>query len=120
MRLRTADEVVELDALVAESPEARATGLMHVRSMPEDDGMVFLFDGETQGAFYMKNTLIPLSIAFWDADGRIVDVLDMQPCERDPCELHAPSDPYVGALEVNQGFFERHGIDEGDVVTIDR
>jgi uncharacterized membrane protein (UPF0127 family) len=62
----------------------------------------------------MKNTLIPLSIAFYDVDGTILRILDMEPCRSDPCRVYDPGVRYAGALEVNQGAFERWGVREGD------
>lgn len=69
--------------------------------------MLFVFQQDQGGAFWMKNTLIPLSIAFIAADGSIVDIQDMQPLSED---LHRPSRPYRYALEVNQGFFRDNGL----------
>lgn len=109
---------VIIDAEKAETPEQRAFGLMFRESLPEDEGMVFLFFEEQSGGFYMKNTLIPLSIAFFDRDGTIVKILDMEPCEADPCEVYYPNVPYEGALEVNQGAFEEWGVQEGDRITV--
>lgn len=116
----TAEGSVIVDVEEAETPEQRAFGLMFRESLDDDEGMVFLFFEETQGSFYMKNTLIPLSIAFFDREGTIVDILDMEPCEADPCELYTPDAPYEGALEVNQGAFEEWGVQEGDRITITR
>ena len=83
-------------------------------SLAADDGMAFLFDGPTSGSFWMKDTLIPLSIAFWREDGQIVGIRDMDPCAADPCPTYGSPEPYVGALEVNQGFFAEHGVVVGD------
>ena len=116
----TEEGSVIVDVEAAETPEQRAFGLMFRESLGEDEGMVFLFFEETQGSFYMKNTLIPLSIAFFDGEGTIVDILDMEPCEADPCQLYTPDTPYEGALEVNQGAFEEWGVQEGDRITITR
>ena len=66
----------------------------------------------------MKDTLIPLSIAFWDEDGRIVGIQDMEPCTADPCPTYGSPEPYVGALEVNQGFFDEHGVVIGDRIEL--
>ncbi|HSE80263.1 MAG TPA: DUF192 domain-containing protein [Gaiellaceae bacterium] len=99
---------------VADSPEERQMGLMNRESLAEDAGMVFLFGEATTSGFWMKDTLIPLSIAFADADGVILRVLDMEPCETDPCEVYDPGVPYWSALEVNQGAFSRWGVEEGD------
>lgn len=116
----TEEGSVIIDAEQAETPEQRAFGLMFRESLGEDEGMVFLFFEEHEGGFYMKNTLIPLSIAFFDGKGTIVDILDMDPCEADPCEIYTPDETYEGALEVNQGAFEEWGVQEGDRITITR
>jgi uncharacterized membrane protein (UPF0127 family) len=94
-------------------PKTRARGLMHRKRLPKRTGMVFRFADDRDGGFYMKNTLIPLSIAFFDGGGVVVDVLDMEPCQADPCPTYAPSVAYRGALEVNQGFFDRLGLRPG-------
>lgn len=112
------DEVV-VAVEVADSAEERQVGLMGRESLPDDAGMIFLFDEDTSGGFWMKDTLIPLSIAFADADGTIVSVLDMEPCEADPCEIYDPGVPYRSALEVNQGAFSRWGVAEGDRLTLE-
>lgn len=112
------DGSVLLDVEIADSPEQQARGLMHRTELADDAGMVFIFFEETSGPFYMLNTLIPLSIAFFDAEGKIVRILDMEPCEAEPCELYDPQTAYVGALEVNQGAFESWGIQEGDSVRV--
>ena len=105
---------------VAQSAEQRSRGLMFRDSLPADSGMVFLFFEPTQGGFWMKNTKIPLSIAFFGEDGKILDILDMKPCRADPCPLYTPDSTYFGALEVNQGAFEEWGISEGDVVRMNQ
>lgn len=87
-------------------------------SLGEDEGMVFVFFEESTGGFWMKDTLIPLSIAFFDAEGTIVDILDMEPCESEPCESYFPSSPYFGALEVNKGAFAEWGIEIGDHIEV--
>ena len=111
------DEVV-VPVEVADSPDEREVGLMGRESLPEDAGMIFLFDSDLSGGFWMKDTLIPLSIAFVDADGTIVSILDMEPCETDPCEIYDPGVSYRSALEVNQGAFSRWGVEEGDRLTL--
>lgn len=117
VRVRTAGGTIELEDLqVARTSQARARGLMGRASLPEDGGMVFLFDDETRAAFWMKDTLIPLSILFWQGDGRIIDILDMSPCRADPCPVYRPSAPYVGAIEMNRGAFERLGVEVGDTL----
>lgn len=112
--LQGEDADVTIDVQVAATDAQRSIGLMGRSSMPDDVGMYFLFEAPHQGGFWMKNTLIPLSIAFIDGEGTIVDILDMQPCESDPCEIYTPDSEYLAALEVNEGMFDEWGISEGD------
>ena len=109
---------VLVEVEIAETDEQRARGLMGRKSLAEDEGMVFVFFERSSGGFWMKDTLIPLSIAFFDQQGTIVDILDMEPCREDPCDIYAPSAPYWGALEVNQGSFGEWGVSEGDDINV--
>ena len=93
---------------------------MHRRSLAPDAGMVFLFDDPTAYYFWMKDTVIPLSIAFWDEGGRIVSILDMFPCRKDSCPLYSAGTSYIGAVEVNRGFFKAHGVKVGNRVELQR
>jgi len=89
-------------------------------SMPSDAGMLFVFDppaNAKQVGFWMKDTLIPLSIAFVEPSLSIEDIQDMQPQTEQP--HYAPRD-YVYAIEANLGFFANHGVAVGDKVTIQR
>ena len=104
---------------VADTEAEREVGLMGRTALDADAGMVFLFDGTTTASFWMKDTLIPLSIAFWGTDGRIVGILDMEPCEADPCPTFNPGVPYVGALEANLGSFADRGVAVGDTVRLE-
>jgi uncharacterized membrane protein (UPF0127 family) len=113
------DEVI-VHVEVADTQAERARGLMGRRELQEDAGMVFVFPTDSTSAFWMKDTLIPLSIAFYDERGTIVRILDMEPCTRDPCVLYDPEASYRGALEVNRGAFERWGVREGDVLRLER
>jgi uncharacterized protein len=99
---------------VADDDGERRRGLMEVEHLPADQGMAFVFDEPVSGTFWMKDTLIPLSIAFVGDDGNVVGVLDMEPCEADPCPTYGIDDPYVLAIEANQGWFEDNGIGVGD------
>ena len=112
----TQENSVLIDVDVAETEEQRAFGLMQRESMPDDEGMLFVFFEETTSAFTMRNTLIPLSIAFFDFDGEIVKILDMEPCEAEPCPSYDPGVTYRGALEVNLGAFDEWGVEMGDSV----
>jgi len=109
---------VLIDLEIAETPEQQALGLMFRECLPEDAGMAFIWFEEHSGGFWMKNTLIPLSIAFFDASGKILKIMDMEPCKADPCETYDPGVSYLGALEVNQGMFERWGVGEGTDIQI--
>lgn len=82
--------------------------------------MAFLFPSDVRLHFWMKNTTIPLSIAFWNRNGRILRILDMAPCRVDPCKIYDPKVAYRGALEVNRGAFRRWGVRPGATVTIRR
>jgi uncharacterized membrane protein (UPF0127 family) len=118
--IATDSGAVSIDVEIADSEGERARGLMGRTELPEDAGMVFLFPEETSGPFWMKDTLIPLSIAFYDEDGSILRILDMDPCRRDPCPLYDPGVAFHGALEVNQGAFARWNVREGDRVRLER
>jgi uncharacterized membrane protein (UPF0127 family) len=109
---------VRLSVEVADTSAERERGLMGRTSLRPDDGMVFLFDEPTDARFWMKDTLMPLSIAFWDDAGTIVGIRDMDPCAADPCLTYASPAPYVGALEVNQGFFRDHEVTVGDTIEL--
>ena len=118
--IETGEGEVAVDVEVADSAGERAVGLMNRESLPEDAGMIFVFPEEHAGGFWMKDTLVPLSIAFADADGRILRILDMEPCEADPCEIYDPGVSYRSALEVNRGAFSDWGVEEGDRLTLER
>src|SRR5215210_5369063 len=99
---------------VADTAHEQQKGLMGVEILPADEGMAFVFDEPVDSTFWMKGTLIPLSIAFVDESGRVIGVRDMQPCETDPCPRYGVDDLYVLALEANLGWFEEEGIEIGD------
>ena len=99
---------------VAETAQEQQKGLMGVETLAADEGMVFVFDEPSNSTFWMKDTLIPLSIAFVDESGRVIGVRDMQPCEADPCPTYGADQPFVLAIEANLGWFDRAGIEVGD------
>jgi uncharacterized protein len=101
---------------VAADPAARNRGLMGRRQVPQGTGMVFLYPRDVAEAYWMKNTLVPLSIAFVAADGRVVSVAEMTPCSADPCPSYPPAGPYRYAVELPAGAFEAAGVGEGDKV----
>ncbi len=96
---------------VADTSESRQLGLMHRKSLDPDEGMLFVFEEEQKLSFWMKNTSIPLSIAYISKHGEIKEIHHMEPFSQKP----VPSRYSVlYALEVNQGFFEEKGIGPGD------
>jgi uncharacterized protein len=99
---------------VAATPQQRQTGLMGRKSLADDAGMLFIFEHKDIHCFWMKNTPIPLSIAFLADDGSVVNIADMQPQTRD---FHCADKPVRYALEVKQGGFKRRGIEAGSRVT---
>ena len=99
-----------IDAQVAARPDERMTGLMHRKSMPQHEGMLFVFEQPSQQCFWMKNTLLPLSIAFIADDGRIVNIDEMAPQTLDS---HCSKEPVRYVLEMNTGWFARKGIKAG-------
>jgi hypothetical protein len=108
-------EGVELMVELARTAGERSRGLMFREELAEDGGMLFVYEEDTEAGFWMKDTLIPLSIAFIAADGTILDIQDMEPLSED---THRPPEPYRYALEVNQGWFREHGLGREDRVEI--
>ena len=103
----------EIRVEVAKAPEERAQGLMGRKHLGDSEGMLFIFETEDYHGFWMKKTLIPLSIAFIDREGRILSITDMKPLT---LESHAPPKPVLYALEMKRGWFSANGIKVGDVV----
>ena len=97
-------------AEVASDMGARMQGLMFRKSMPQNAGMVFVFEESAVHCMWMKNTLIPLSVAFIDQDGAIINIADMQPHSE---QSHCAARPARYALEMNQGWFAQRGIKAG-------
>lgn len=102
-------------AEVAATPEERNLGLMFRESLAPDSGMLFVFENERPARFWMKNTLIPLSIAYISSAGVVVNLCDMQP--GDTITRYPSAGPVRYALEANAGWFVQHGIKPGDTVT---
>ena len=100
-------------AEVANTENQRATGLMNRRMLPEDRGMLFVFPEIALHAMWMMNTYVPLSVAFLDREGVIINIEDMQPQTQD---THPAARPARYALEVNLGWFRKRGIKPGDKV----
>jgi len=111
---------LSLHVQIAETTQSREQGLMGVKKMPDQVGMAFLFGEPATTGFWMKDTLIPLDIAFWDGKGGIVATSTMTPCTTDSCPVHQPPTSYVGSVEMNAGLLAARGINTGDRVTLTR
>ena len=111
-----ADVVLQVE--VVRTRAERRKGLMYRRSLQAKSGMVFVYPQPVRGGFWMKNTLIPLDIAFYDAAGKILRILTMTPCRTDPCRIYEPGVAYRAALEVSAGSFRRWQVKAGDRITI--
>ena len=103
-----------IQAELAQTPEERSVGLMHRPSMAAPHGMLFAFEQPATQCFWMKNTLLPLSIAFLADDGTVVNIADMQP---QTTESHCSAQPVRYALEMNQGWFAKRGVKSGSKLT---
>lgn len=99
-----------IQAEVAQTPDERATGLMFRETLGTNDGMLFVFEQPATQCFWMKNTLLPLSIAFVADDGTVVNIDDMKPKTLDS---HCSEKPVRYVLEMNQGWFARRGVKAG-------
>jgi uncharacterized membrane protein (UPF0127 family) len=99
-----------IQAEVAQSPQERAIGLMHRKDMPTNNGMLFVFEEPQPQCFWMRNTLLPLSIAFIAEDGSVVNIADMKPMDE---TSHCSDKPVRFALEMNKGWFAKRGIKAG-------
>lgn len=100
---------------IADNPKERAIGLSGRESVPDDHGMLFVFEAADYHTFWMKDTHVPLTVAFIDGRGQIVDIQDMTPLSLD---YHQAAAPAFCALEVNQGWFPARGIGIGDTLAM--
>lgn len=100
---------------IADSPESRAQGLMNRKSLEENSGMLFVFDEEQKLSFWMKNTLIPLSIAYISRSGEIKEIHDMHPLDESSVSSVRS---VMYALEMNRGWFEKNNVSIGDFIII--
>lgn len=109
VRVGTVSVKVEL----ATTPDTRSLGLKHRDSLPDDEGMLFMYPESSPRSFWMQDTRIPLSIAFADKDGKIMRIAEMSPFSTD----RVPSlYPAQYALEMNKGWFEENGVNKGDLL----
>ncbi len=115
LRFTRAGHDVTLNVEVADEPEERAQGLMNVQSLPDDAGLLFVWPTDTEASFWMRDTVIPLSIAFVTAGGVLIDIQEMEPLSEE--RILAPQ-RYRYAVEVNQGWFADNDVRVGDVVQL--
>ncbi len=113
-RTKLAIGLHQIDTQLALTPMQRQIGLMWRKSMPQHEGMLFVFEQPSQQCFWMKNTLLPLTAAFVEDDGTIVNLADMKPRTTDP---HCSAKPVRYVLEMNQGWFTKKNIKAGAKIT---
>jgi len=101
---------------VAPDPPSRTRGLSGRTSVPQGTGMVYLYPQDSTGGFWMKDTKVPLSIAFVATSGKVVSVSEMAPCRADPCQVYYPGAPYRYAVELPAGGFAAAGVGPGGMV----
>jgi len=100
-------------AEIADSTKTREQGLMGRKFLGDDEGMIFVYTEEKPRSFWMKNTPLPLSIAYADKEGKIVKILDMEPYSEDRVQSIYPAQY---ALEMARGWFTAHGVESGDLI----
>jgi uncharacterized membrane protein (UPF0127 family) len=110
--IKVAGHALKVELAITEAQHTQ--GLMYREKLGADDGMLFVFDTPEYQSFWMKNTLVPLSVAFLAPDGTILNVEDMEPQTLDP---HISAGPALYALEMNKGWFASHGVKPGDKAT---
>jgi len=113
---REGQQIASVKAEIAISQEERSQGLMYREKLPDGEGMLFIFENDQILSFWMKNTYIPLSIAYITSNGRIIDIKDLYPHDENSV-LSSRSARY--ALEVPQGWFNRAGVGIGDRIRIE-
>ena len=110
--------VCELCLWLADTGDRRSRGLMFVTDLGPADGMAFVYPSPHSGSFWMKNTLLPLSIAFFAPDGAYLDSFDMEPCTAEPCDRYPTADDFLVAIETTRGGLADLGIGPGSVLEL--
>jgi uncharacterized membrane protein (UPF0127 family) len=103
-------------AEIAASPATRSIGLMHRRSLGEDEGMLFVFEGPRRLSFWMRNTYVALDIGYFDSAGVLREIHELEPLDERP--VISNNDDLLYALEVKRGWFERHAVVPGDSLSL--
>lgn len=117
--LNTEKGKTEIPVDIADTSEERSKGLMYRESIPENYGMFFVFEEERERNFWMKNTLVPLDMIFFDGNYKVVNIVhNARPCKKDPCRVYPSEKPAKYVLEVNGGKSDGIGLKEGDVAQL--
>jgi len=117
LKVVTANSSIEVLVEDARTSKDREIGLMYREELCEDCGMIFIFDSDVSGGFWMRNCEISLDLIFIDSSGRIVDIKkEFEPCIEDPCPIYRPDKNYRYVLEVNDGWTSKHEVSIGDSV----
>jgi len=111
-------EPCDLCVWLADRDDLRRRGLMGVTDLGDADAMIFVFDEPRTTAFTMRNTLLPLSIAFFGVDGAFLDAFDMTPCTVEVCDSYPTPEDVAIAIEVPQGTLAEFGIASGSVIEV--
>lgn len=98
---------------IADDPGEHARGLMHRQKLATNRGMLFIYNTPATRRFWMKNTLIPLDILFFNAKGELINAVTAPPCEKKPCAIYASEGPALLVLEVNAGTAARLELEPG-------
>lgn len=111
---------VEVLLEIADTPEKQRVGLMNRLDLHNDQGMLFAFESERNGGFWMRNTLIYLDMIYLNKDKTVVDIIHQaQPCRTEECPVYAPDSPYQYVVEVNGGWAKENGVVEGSILEIE-
>lgn len=117
--IQTQQSTISIKAEIAKTEKDHAQGLMYRTSLPEDQGMLFVFPNEQKETFWMKNTLIALDIFFISSDKKIVHIeKNVPPCKSEPCPLYSSGTKVLYVLETNGGFADKYNIVEGDALVL--
>ena len=116
--LGTNENSQEMIAEICREPVEIATGMMFRTKMAENEAMIFIFSNSEPRNFYMRNCLVPLSAAYIEPDGKIAEIIDLQPGDERGVQSRTGNIQFV--LEVPQGWFKRHGITNGDAICTER
>ncbi|OGJ58060.1 hypothetical protein A3H22_01535 [Candidatus Peribacteria bacterium RIFCSPLOWO2_12_FULL_55_15] len=111
--ISTTGERIDLRIEIADDPTERSRGLMFREKLPAGQGMLFVFEEPQTLSFWMKNTMVPLDILFFDAEGQFVSTTTMEQCDKDPCPLYSSAAEAQYALEVPVGFVKHYNIGKG-------